>query len=86
MKLSILALALVSVNQIEAISLNTKDFNDGPNKDVGFTRDNYIKDPKPETAKATDHSEYQGVVFGPRSRIVNATAGEKTTTEKAATQ
>ena len=57
MKLSILSLVLVS--QIEAISLHG-DFNDGPDKNVGYTRDNYIKDKTLQEAKGTGHSEYQG--------------------------
>ena len=86
MKASILALALLV--QVDAIAIRMQNttanataeaaaatpsvFTDGPNKNVGYTRDNYIKDAPPQTAKGTGHPDYEGQVYG-RSKIINDT-------------
>ena len=45
-------------------------YTDGPNKNVGYQRDNYIKDAPAQTAKGTGHPEYEGQVYG-RSKVVD---------------
>ena len=50
----------------------TPAYNDGSNKNVGFVRDNYIKNDPPQTAKGTGHPDYEGQVHG-RSKLVNDT-------------
>ena len=74
MKAYVLALALVA--QTEGIRINAISsddaatpsaapaYNDGNHKNVGFTRDNYVKDAPKQEAKGTGHPEYEGVVHG----------------------